>query len=219
MSAGKRFKWQGSTIEFGVDFSAESPGLAITGISKANPAHVLATNTLTEGQPVRLVDVVGMTEVNDELFIAVNVSGAGFDLRGVNSTDYATYVSGGVVDVMTMSAMCELTGYNRQGGSSPEIEATSVCSEADEYEIGLPNFGTIALDYNFAPQTGVQLAMQEFQDSGEKTAIRVTLPKSGGIRTAIAFVQQTSEQASNGTLWKGSATMRVTGRPYDQAGA
>lgn len=217
MAAGLRYKWQGSTIEFGVDFSQNSPSQAITGITKANPAVVTATNSLANGDAVRINGVVGMTEVNGGTFIVYGVTGSNFKLYGVDSTGYGTYTSGGRFDQVDWSNFCELTNYNRQGGSSPEIDATTVCSTATEYETGLPDFGTTALDYNFAPQTEVQQALESFHTSGLVTAVRVTLPGSGGRRTLLAFVQQTSEQAGNGALWKGSATLRNTGQPFDIA--
>ena len=219
MASGLRYKWQGSMVEFGVDFTTDSPGFTVTAISQANPAHVTATNTLEEGQVVKPNSVVGMTELNDNVYIAVNVSPSGFDLRGVDSTNYSAYVSGGNIDVLTFVSWCELTGYNRTGGTAPDIDATTICSVAVENETGLRDFGAVALDYRWAPITTVQEAIEEFADSGEQTAIRVTLPKNGGSRTLIGSVQQTSEQASNGTLWNGSMNFRVTGRPYDQAAA
>jgi Phage tail protein. len=217
MAAGKRYKWQGSTVEFVVDYTANSPGGTITGISKANPAVVTASNSLTDGDVVKITGVVGMTEVNDGVFIVVDATGSNFKLARVDSTGYGTYTSGGVFQEADFSNFCELTNYNRQGGSSPEIDATTICSTATEYEVGLPDFGTTAVDYNFAPDTDVQEALEAFHSSGEQLAVRVTLPKSGGIRVIKGFVQQTSEQAGNGGLWKGSATLRNTDQPVDIA--
>lgn len=216
MSAGKRFKFQGSEIAVSTGFAGSK---AITGISKANPAVVTAAgHGLADGDVVRIAGVDGMTEVNDGLYVVENVDADTFELVDVDSTAYGTFSgTGGTVEKATMSNFCELTGYNRSGGSSPEIEGTSICSTAAEFEIGLPDFGTTQMDYNFAPRTAIQMAVEQLYRSGEKMAVKVKLPKNGGVMVQLGFVQQTSESASNGSLWTGSMTIRNTGPRIDIA--
>ena len=59
--------------------------------------------------------------------------------------------------------------------------------------------------------------MDAFYRSGEKMAVKVTLPNNGGVMVQLGFIQQTSEQASVGGLWTGSLTMRCTGQRQDFA--
>lgn len=74
---------------------------AITGITKANPAVVTysGADNYANGDRIIISGVVGMTEVNNLEFTVANVNtGANtFQLSGVNSTSYGTYVSGGEV--------------------------------------------------------------------------------------------------------------------------
>lgn len=218
MSAGKRYKFDGSNIQFSVNWSGDSPSSPITGVTQANPAVVTeASHGRVSGDVIRIKNVVGMTELNDGVYVIEYINANTYKLLDVDSTAYGAYVSGGIVDEATMSKLCELTGYNRQGGTSPEIAATSLCSTSQEFEIGLPDFGTLQLDYNFAPQTNVQDAIQDAYLSGDVVAVKVTLPKSGGTMVQLGFVQQTSETASVGGLWTGSMTLRCTGRRFDFA--
>lgn len=220
MSASKRFKFQGSTIAVVTEFGAESPSKAITAITKADPAVVTsAAHGLVTGDVVKLTGIVGMTELNDGVFIIEKLSANTFSLVDTDSTGYGTYTANGSIDKASFSNWCELTGYNRQGGSKTENDATSLCSTAVEVELGLPDFGTTQMDFFFAPQTAIQLALASFDASSDVMAVKVTLPKNGGIRTLLGFVQQTSEQASANGLWTGSMTIRNTGMPYDQAAA
>jgi len=80
-----------------IDLTAQN----ITGITKANPAVVTysGSDTYANGDMVDISGVVGMTEVNGRRFTVANVNtGANtFELSGVNSTSYTTYVSGGTV--------------------------------------------------------------------------------------------------------------------------
>lgn len=218
MAGGKRFKFHGSQFQILTGFDEDSPNPAITAITAADPPVVTASgHGLADGDVVKITGVLGMTEVNDEIFVVQNKTNDTFELVDVSGSGYGAYTSGGEIQKATFSNFCELTNYNRQGGTSPEIPATSACSTAQEFEIGLPDYGTTQMDYNFAPRTAVQLAVREFYDSGEKTATKVTLPKSGGTMVQLGYIQQTSEQAGNGTIWTGSLTVRNTGARVDFA--
>lgn len=216
MSAGLRYKFAGSTISILTGYAGGSPLIDITGVTKANPAVVTAAgHGLSDGDVIKITEVVGMTELNGNTYIVDVTNSSTFSLLDVNSTGYGTYVSGGKINPATMSEFCELTNYNRQGGSSPEIPATTICSTATEYEIGLPDFGTTALSFNFAPSTTVQGALHDAYLAGSIVAVKVVLPNSGGTLVQLGFVQQESETAGVGGLWTAQATLRNTGNRAD----
>lgn len=216
MSSGLAYQFHGSQIQVSVGFSADSPAPAITGITKANPAVVSATSHgLSDGDVIRISGVVGMTEVNGKTFIVEELTTGTFALLGVDSTGYGTYGGSGTWTEAEFSNFCELTNYNRQGGTSPEISTTALCSTAQEYLLGLPDFGTTQIDYNFAPSTTVQQAIQAAYESGDIVAVKVILPDSGGTLVQLGFMQQTSEQAGVGAIWTGSMTIRNTGNRED----
>lgn len=74
---------------------------AISGITKANPAVVTyaGADTYANGDRVLLSGIVGMTELNNREATVANVNAGAntFELSGINSTGYTTYVSGGTV--------------------------------------------------------------------------------------------------------------------------
>jgi hypothetical protein len=220
MSSGKRFKFAGSQIQVLTAFEGSSSDL-ITAISQANPAVVTEVgHGRADGDVVMLDNVVGMTEVNGGTYVIEVLTVDTYSLLETNSTGYGAYVSGGEVSSGVFSNLCELTGYNRSGGSSPEIDVTTICSEAQEFEVGLPDFGTTQLDYNFAPQTTIQLAIADYysgSNKGEKTAVKVVLPNNGGTMVQIGTIQQTSEQAAVNGIWTASLTIRNTGSRKDFA--
>jgi hypothetical protein len=214
MAAGKRYKFQGSEVALLTGFDVTTK--TITAVTQANPAVVSsAAHGFANGDVVKITGIVGMDELNDQLFVVVNQTTGTFELADVDSTGYGAYVSGGTIVEGLLSNFCELTNYNRQGGTSPELPATSLCSVAQEYELGLPDFGTTALDFNFAPRTAIQTALHDFYLSGEQIAVKVTLPKEGGEMVQLGFVQQESEQAGVGALWAATATIRNTGNRVD----
>lgn len=212
MSAGKRYKFNGSMVQVSTGVATAK---TITGITKTNPAEITAAaHGLTLGAVARVAAVVGMTEINDQLVVVDNPTTDDFEAANINATGYGTYTSGGTLAPLTYSNFCELTGVNQQDGTADELDATTICSTAKEFEQGLGDSGTMTLDYNYAPNTDLQAAMRAAKLSGEQIAIRITMPKDGGTIVLIGTVQQTSFQGANGALWTGSATIRLTGEIF-----
>jgi len=93
------YQWQASSVTENtivIDDDITKFGVAISGISQANPAVVDAVgHNLTEGQKVILLDVGGMTEINGiEAFIS-NVTDDTFEMTNVDSTAFTPYSGGG----------------------------------------------------------------------------------------------------------------------------
>jgi hypothetical protein len=218
MAGSVRYKFQGSTIAVVTGFHGSSPSKAITAITKANPAVVsVSAHGFSNGDVVKISDVVGMTELNGGVYIIDNKTTGTFELVDVDSRGYGTYTSGGHVDLAQFSQFCELTNYNRQGGTTPEIDATTLCSTAKEYELGLPDFGTTQLGYLWAPRNALQTALHDAFTAGDEIAVKIVLPKSGGTAVQLAFVQQESETVAVGGIWTAQTTLKNTGNRADFA--
>lgn len=214
-AGGRRYKFAGSAIALLTGYSGESPTQAITGATKANPCVIaVASHGRSIGDVIEIAGVLGMTELNGTSYIISAVPDSGhLALYNTDSSAFGTYSSGGYIQGALFSNWCELTSYDRTGGASPEIDATSLCSTANEYEVGLPDSGSSKIGFNFAPQTTIQQAVAAFDVSKALMAVVIQLPNSGGKRVQLGFIQQTSESASKGGLWTGSITIRNTG-PY-----
>jgi hypothetical protein len=216
MSGGVSLKWHATAIAVSTGFAGDSPPQAISAITKANPAVVTSnSHGLDDGDVVKLTGIVGMEELNDGVYVVQNSDPNTFELADVNSAGYGTYVSGGVVDPATFSNYCQLTGYNRAGGSAPESDVSTICSTAAETELGLPDFGTTTLDFLFNLQDSVQQALQAADLSKDIIAVRVVLPKSNGTMVQLGRVQSTGESAANAGHWAGTATIRNSGPRVD----
>lgn len=222
MPAGKSFKFHGSEIALMTRFASESPALAISAITNGNPPLITTSGNhgLSDGDVVEITGVVGMTELNQDTYIVDVQSATTFRLHGVDARDYGAYVSGGSISVGEFSNFCELTNYARQGGNKPEENTTSICSTAQEYELGLGDNGTTTIDYKFAPRTTIQEALKDFYESGDKMAVKITLPRAGGEMVQLGYVQSMSENGGVGqTIWRASMTLRNTGPRFDIAAA
>ncbi len=217
MAQGKRYKFNGTTMEVQTGLDAMK---AVTGITQADPAiATVATHGYVLGDVVRLAGIAGMVELNGAVVpVDTPIASGSFALAGVDSTGYTTFEAGSPQDArvqkLLFTRFCELTGMNQQGGTTEEIDVTTICSTAKEFETGLPDSGTFQLDFNFAPNQPVQAAIRAAEASGEQIAIRITLPGDGGKVIVIGSVQQSSFQGTVGAIWTGSVTFKLTGQIF-----
>jgi hypothetical protein len=212
MSSGQRFKFNGSTIQVSTGTASAK---TITDVSEADPAVVSSTaHALTLGAVGRIAAVVGMTELNGNLYVVDNPTTNDFELAGVDATGYTPYTSGGTFTPLTYTAFCELTGIDQQDGTTDEIDVTTVCSTAKEFEVGLSDSGTLTLNYNYAPNSTVQAAFAAAKVSGDEIAVRVVMPNSGGTIVMIGSVQQSSFTGAVGAVYTGSTTLKLTGEIF-----
>lgn len=108
----------GFFVDAGVTFTGDGP-FVITNITLADPAVVTATDhTFADGEQIRITDVGGTTEVNDNVYTVSTVSGSSFELRDstdavdINSVDFTAYTSGGSVEQVenTFATLTHLEG-------------------------------------------------------------------------------------------------------------
>jgi hypothetical protein len=96
-------------------FTVDATPIAITGITKANPAVVTVADasTLSNNDDIVLYGIVGMTELNSRVFRVANKSGNTFQLldyygggtANIDSSGMGTYVSGGFVSEGDINAL------------------------------------------------------------------------------------------------------------------
>lgn len=212
MSQGKRFKFQNSAFAVQTGFATAK---TITDIDSTNPAVVTSTaHGLIDGAVGKIAAVVGTVELNGGLYVADNTDTNTLELAGVDATGYSAYVSGGTFAPVIFSNFCELTGVNQQDGTADRTEVTTICSTAKEFETGLSDSGTVSLDFNWAGNQPVQAALKAAKLAGTKLAFRLTFPGDGGIAIMIGTVSATSFQGAVNGVWKGSATIQLTGELF-----
>lgn len=212
MSQGSRYKFNGSSFGVQTGFGGVSPTPAVTNITQTEPPIVTsAAHGLSQGDVGKLSAVVGMTEVNGNLYVVDDTTTNDFALAGEDFTVNTAYASGGLIDAVTFSEFCELTGANQQDGGADQIEVTTICSTAKEFEQGLSDSGTLQLDYNAAPNGVVQTALRTAKVSGDQIAFKIIFPNSGGTIIMLGTVQQQNMSGQVNGLWTGSATIKLSG--------
>lgn len=212
MSQGARYKFNGSTFAVQTGFGGSSPNQVISNITQADPGVVTYSNGgLADGDVGRITGVLGMTQVNNHVYVFDNTAGTTAELAGEDTSGNDAYTSGGLIEEVTFSDFCELTGVTQQDGSSDEIEVTTICSNAKEFESGLSDSGTLQMDYNFAPNATVQAAIRTAKEDGSELAFKIVFPNSGGTVIMLGSVQQSSFTGQVSGVWTGSTTVKLTG--------
>lgn len=166
----KRFLEFFTAEDFDDDFDAvrldssvtKDSALTITAVTKANPPVVTsASHGLSNGDQIKIDNVVGMTELNGNTYLIADKTDHTFELQTTGSVDvdgsaYTTYISGGEAREMVVA----MSGLGHLEGEVVEVQADGVAltatstvsggaitlaSKAAVTHIGLPYDGTIQL--------------------------------------------------------------------------
>ena len=87
----------------------------ITGASQTNPVVITAVaHPFVNGDNVRIESVVGMVELNDNVFVVANITANTFELTTIDGTAFDAYTSGGTAlkVITTLSGADHLEGKN-----------------------------------------------------------------------------------------------------------
>ncbi len=214
MTQGLRYKFNGSSLAVQTALAA---GKVISNITAADPGVASSTtHGYTDGDVVKISGLIAPTTLNDKLFVVDGATAGTFELAGTDTSGLDAFVAGSpgtdsIAQKVTFSDFCELTGANQQDGAADQIEVTTICSDAKEFEQGLSDSGTIQLDYNAAPLSTVQTALRNAKVAGSQIAIKIAFPSGGGTIIVIGTVQQQSIQGQVNGVWTGSCTLKLSG--------
>jgi hypothetical protein len=119
--------------------------LTITGISKAANASITATHAFTSADigvtVVSFHNVVGMTQINTLTGVIQSVTSTTSFTVNINSTNFSTYTSGGIANVVTGNYPYPLMGgtpsTTNAPGFPPSQAATSEVLNAALYNQGI----------------------------------------------------------------------------------
>jgi len=183
-------------------------GKAITGITNAKPAVVTAVgHEFTDGMVIKLVDIVGMTNLNGKHYVVNQLTADTFELINSDTTNEDVYVSGGTASAGTLSGTCQITGSGHGSGTTTEITTETNCGINKDF--GAPDDGQATFNYNFAPADFIR-ALEASRKDVTETAIITTMPKNAGVMIDIGVVVSTTMDGAAGGVWSGTATMTRT---------
>ncbi len=103
----------------------------ITAITKANPAVVTsAAHGLSDGDIV-LLKIKGMRELNWRLARVDDSTTDSFELEGIDSTDFGTFVSGTAEEVTFGAEAATFQDFSPSGGEAAGIQVNTIHDDQD----------------------------------------------------------------------------------------
>lgn len=205
MSQGKTYKFYGSEFKLVTGFGTAK---AITAATNASPCvlTVVAHGIVKHGI-VKVADVVGMVELNGGLYAAERVTDDTLRLVDLDAMNYGAYVSGGTVQVGTMTAHCEQTSYEFDTGATPVTEDETNCGISTN--VGAPRMGSLSLGFK-AAENAFQDALESSRRAATEVAFMVQVKNQTKVRYDIGYVTQIGETGSAGGTWDGTASVQLT---------
>jgi hypothetical protein len=173
---------------FYVDSGLSYTGLTavVTGATQANPVVIttLTSHGYTNGESVRIEDIVGMTELNDNIYTVANATATTFELSGVDGTAFTAYSEGGnsLIVITAVSGLDHLEG-----------EAVDILADGYTVEGKTVSTGSVTLD-RAANKVHVGLSYTpaiELLDIDQASATESVKSKSVSVSKVIIEVEGT----------------------------
>lgn len=164
--------------------SAIGAAKTISSFTNAAPGVVTSTaHGFTNGDFV-LLEVNGMTEVNQRIFQVMNVAANTFNLESVDgvtaidTTSYGTFTSGTAKLITFGTTITGVQGFAPNGGDVKFLDTTTVQDTNDKQITA----GSTALSYGLTmqwdPADTAQAAMRAASDIGDSKAFRIMWPNN-----------------------------------------
>jgi hypothetical protein len=174
-----------------IDIETDRPStLVFTAITKASPPVVTYTGTdPVNGQYIAMRDIVGMTELDNQVLRIANVVGASntFELEGIDSTAFDDFVSG-EGDIITFGvSMTTVQDVNSGGGEFRFADLTTIHDDTEKRAPTIASPFTLALGCLFKPQDAAHIELESANDTKSQRAVRIRWP-SGHKATFLAYV-------------------------------
>lgn len=167
--------------------SAIAADVTITNITKASEGVVTATNTYTAGDYVYL-KIQGMFQLNERVARIKTVSGTGFTLEGIDTTNFDTFSSGTCNKLTFGTSITTATSLSSSGGDFDFIDTTTIHGNAKTQIPGLPNPSTYTFENIWDVSDAGLLAMKNAADAQGIRAFKFTFGAGGQIMVFAGYV-------------------------------
>ncbi|MGH6625143.1 MAG: phage tail tube protein [Burkholderiaceae bacterium] len=184
----------------------------ITAITKANPAVATSTTHGYTNGDVLLLKISGMTQLDYRVVRAAGVTANDFQLEGVDSTSFDTFVSGTAEKITFGATASTLQDINGSGG---EAESIGVSTIHDDQNIEIPGNRT-PIVYNFGslwdPGDAALKQMQVFDNSKTAGCLQITFATGAKLYFAAYMSAPLVPVGSAGQPVTTPVTFRLRGR-------
>jgi hypothetical protein len=173
--------------------SALATALPVSAVTKANPGVASYTGTdPSNGDYLYASSVQGMYQIDERVFRAANVNGAGntVELEGENTTSYDTFTSGNLQVITFGTSLSTLVDLSATGGEPEQVDRTTIHVKRRRVQPGVQ----AAIVYSFTSLWDIAdaglIALKAASDVNAKRAFRFTF-EDGKKMVFVGFVSTT----------------------------
>ncbi len=191
--------------------SALAASVSITGITKANPAVVSHSGTDPSDGDYVVLEVQGMSQVNKRVLRVAGAAAGSFQLEGIDSTLFDTFVSGNFQVVTFGTSFSTLTDISSSGGD-PEFVDTTTLHDAQRSQVPITRSPlSYEMQSFWQPGDAALDALAQASDAIAARAIKFTFP-SGAVYVFNGTVSYSDDpQAAFGEPVKSAVTFSAQG--------
>lgn len=160
-----------SNVGVAIQSALASPK-TINSISKASPGVVNSTAHGYSNGDYVLLEVQGMTEVNNRVFRVASVATDTFQLEGENTTSYGTFSSGTAKKITFGTTLATATGLSASGGDFEFIDTTTIHDPVRSQIPGVANAATYTFESIWDVADAGLVALKAASDIKTQLAVR-----------------------------------------------
>lgn len=158
----------------------------ITGITKASPAVVTSVAHGLSNGAVGILAVTGMTQLDKRFVRIAGVTTDTFQLEGIDSTSFTTFVSGTFTPVTAFDAFDQVTSFSIPEPQPNREDATTVHVSTKKEVFGLDDAMTATLNMQADPKHVAVINLRDASKAKATRAFRITL-KDGTVLLLNAY--------------------------------
>ncbi|MDR3427942.1 phage tail tube protein [Silvimonas sp.] len=211
MSKGQTTPFRGSRFALQSTLGA---AVVLTILTVAqNPTATAQGHGFANGDVVQLS---GVDPVLDGSYPVKVLTPNTFQLLGLDTTGYTIDLTeASTAAAYSWQNICELTGIQEAGRTISSIQTSTICSEEEESEPGLPSPGTVQLNFNAAPDVDAQLTLADYETNGQKFWTRLALSRGRGWKLYYGYISTGAglDGSVNG-VFTSSVTIQLSGPKY-----
>lgn len=188
----------------------------IGNITKANPGVVTWGSpnlVVANGDWIVLTIEEGMRQLDGRVFRVAASSGNSFSLEGEDTTDYDTFLAGGVQVITYGTSLATATGLQAAGGDFDFLDATTIHDTNRKQVPGLPSAASYTFENLWVPSDAALRAMKVASDNQSMRAFEFIF--AGGQKVVFnGYVGATLLPIGNAQdIVKTNSVVTMFGRP------
>ena len=169
--------------------SAIASAVAISAVTKADPGVATSTaHGYADGDILYLGDMIGMYQLDQKAVRVDNKADNTFELEGVDTTAFDTYVTGNSYKVTLGNSITSATTINASGGEFDFVDTTTIHANTKSQIPGLPSPISFQMDLIWDASDTAHAAMKTASDTQSRRVFKFQFGAGGKILLFAGYV-------------------------------